>query len=933
MAAITIPGENLIARKQGNNEVLTIDRMVLANIPGLNPDDPVDREQQMPPENQIVLNEKISQFGSINPNLVVYSLMLGTGGETFDFNWLGLYASEDDVIIAISYLPTQSKDPSVSMTRNFMLEFSGATETTDINIDAESWQVDYSARVNGMDEQSRIVREDVFGRQLFHADTCKVVKGNDGYYEVLAGERAYVAGIQFSFPGKKILVSNIPTCVWVDISVQGSAMSHNIQIVEVVVSFQDLHDYIKDDRNHYVEKISTIDLNGLPNDNRCTFDAINNAGFTHDNMNSVTNSNNTHRNYIRTGKEGGVIYKKESIKKVANIEDLKGNIFNKSNSCPPNISLSKGLFNSDVVQNLPVRFPDYDEIINKYGYNYIFPQCAVVFEDIIYICYLSSGGDSSPPWIAKYQFLSGQYLGCFSAGYWISEGIEVLRKNGVLTLFIRGHDNSIEEFNIENTNNMEVLEYTNQYDINMHSMFFHREGKIYVSARHQVGHTTTRDIFHIYDLNFNFEGIVQLDKYSASLTGGTYENYFHKIQAFTSWNGYIIGGFGGTYSPSNGTPTTRQMQGVKAFSMSGELVAEALWNPQTAMDAFKKIGVRTTIMEQEGVFSYENRLFSIMVTHSHSNTEYAYDEGIVILELNNGDTLGLENHKAPLLPNPKNIEYVMQASFNSRLLNPVTGIDMTTIKDVITYMRNAGITHYEFYSSGLNPAITDFNGNNIPSGNFVKIYGVNGFTYRMEQYGSTSVRSFWIMPNNDSQVETREKYIGGIWSFCDSTGEEFVRFSGAKNIYLTGAVVETTNIRPKEDGIYSLGEPNRQWNNLYIKNSNIYDADYANKATDEIPASWFEAAKNIKPFRYKYLDKNDGARWHIGYSAEQVFKCLIDADVEDPWQISFMCKDSITKELEDGTVIPIINDETGKQKEKWGLRVSELNTLIIHSNK
>ena len=157
----------------------------------------------------------------------------------------------------------------------------------------------------------------------------------------------------------------------------------------------------------------------------------------------------------------GAVYKNDNTKRIGYFEDDKGNLFNKQEKCPPNISLSKGLYNADVVLNLPIRFPDYDAVVSKYGYSYVFPQCAVVFEDVIYICYLSSGGDSNPPWIAKYDFITGEYQGCFSAGYWISEGIEVVRKNGVLTLFIRGQNNSIEEYKIERVNNMEILSYVN----------------------------------------------------------------------------------------------------------------------------------------------------------------------------------------------------------------------------------------------------------------------------------------------------------------------------------------------------------------------------------------------------------------------------------------------------------------------------------------
>ena len=774
--------------------------------------------------------------------------------------------------------------------------------------------------------------EDIIGRKLFYNDACKIEKKAGYSYEVLPGV-GYVAGIKFDFLGiNDFEIKNYPIKVWVDVYKASTVESKFNSEVKVIVSNDDLKDYVDEfGVNHYIEIISNIDSSGFAVDKRCFFDPINNAGFTHDNIYSAANSDNSTREYVKISELAGAVYKNDNTKRIGYFEDDKGNLFNKQEKCPPNISLSKGLYNADVVLNLPIRFPDYDAVVSKYGYSYVFPQCAVVFEDVIYICYLSSGGDSNPPWIAKYDFITGEYQGCFSAGYWISEGIEVVRKNGVLTLFIRGQNNSIEEYKIERVNNMEILSYVNQYNVNLHSMFFHREGKLYIQARQRVGYTSSRDIFHIYDLNFNFEGIIQLDKYSTSLTGGNYEKYFHKIQAFTSWNGYIIGGFGRTYTPTDGAPTSRQMQGVKAFSFSGELVAEALWNPQTAMDAFKKIGVNATIMEQEGVFSYEKRLFSVMITNSHSNTEYGYEEGIAILELNNGDTLNLEAHKAPVLNNQKNIEYVMQNSFDGKLLNPVTGEFMLTIEDIITYMRNAGVTHYEFYSSDLDPAITDFNDNAISSGNFVKIYGVNGYTYRMEQYGSTSVRSFWIIPSNNSQVETREKYVGGIWSFCDSEGEDFVRFSGARNVYLTGAVTETTRIRPERDGVHALGEANKQWSNVYVKNTVIQDSDDSARNIDEIPKAWIEAAKNVKPIRYKDIDKKNDARWHIGYSSKQVLECLKDADVEDPWQISFMCKDSLTEELGDGTVVPIIDDKTGKQKEKWGLRVSELNTLIIHS--
>ncbi len=267
-AAITFKGEQLIATKQANQQIMNVDRIVLANIPNLDPANPVDRNEQMPPADQIVLNEPVSRAGYINPNLVVYSLMINTGGSSFDFNWMGLYSSTDNVIVAITYMPTQSKDPTVAMTRNFMIEYSGAQQTGDINISAESWQVDFTARLAGGDERTRQAAEDVFGRQLFYGDACLVTKADGDYYNIASGP-AYVAGIRFNFQQQRVLVKDKPSSIWLDVSVQGNAMSDMQPVVEPVVSADALKDYVDAGGvKHYLVKISGIWSNGYVDDYR-----------------------------------------------------------------------------------------------------------------------------------------------------------------------------------------------------------------------------------------------------------------------------------------------------------------------------------------------------------------------------------------------------------------------------------------------------------------------------------------------------------------------------------------------------------------------------------------------------------------------------------------------------------------------------------------
>ena len=131
-ASITLAGESLIAQKQAASQPLKITNFVLANVPGLNPNGPVNRAAGKPPAGQIVYTWPVTQDGYVNPNQVVYSLMMGTDVGDFDWNWIGLESSEG-VLLSVAYVPVQQKRKNIlpeqignNITRNFMLVFDGA---------------------------------------------------------------------------------------------------------------------------------------------------------------------------------------------------------------------------------------------------------------------------------------------------------------------------------------------------------------------------------------------------------------------------------------------------------------------------------------------------------------------------------------------------------------------------------------------------------------------------------------------------------------------------------------------------------------------------------------------------------------------------------------------------------------------------------------
>ena len=149
-ACITLAGESLIAQKQSALEVLDISTFVLAYIPDLDPATPIDRAAGLPPAEQIVGSWAYTQKGFVDPNRVIYSLMLGSDIGDFDWNWIGL-TTADGTLFAVSTVPVQQKRRNIppmqtgnNVTRNFLVAFDGAQELTAITVEASTWQHDFT---------------------------------------------------------------------------------------------------------------------------------------------------------------------------------------------------------------------------------------------------------------------------------------------------------------------------------------------------------------------------------------------------------------------------------------------------------------------------------------------------------------------------------------------------------------------------------------------------------------------------------------------------------------------------------------------------------------------------------------------------------------------------------------------------------------------
>lgn len=265
-ASITLAGESLIAQKQGAGEKLEIARFVLALVPGLDPNAPVDRAAGKPPAEHIVFTKAYDRKGYVSPNQVIYSLMVGSDVGDWDFNWIGLEAAGGE-LLAVATVPVQQKRKNIpplqignNVTRNFLVEFNGAQALTGITVDASTWQHDFTVRLNGIDLRERLSNLDVFGRVCFLADSLQMER-SFGLYQVKAGI-AYVEGIRLALAEPvQAQLPALPTKVWLDVALarEGSDTVPTWKVVFGEVNT----DYVDSNgTTHYVVELASVAVSG-----------------------------------------------------------------------------------------------------------------------------------------------------------------------------------------------------------------------------------------------------------------------------------------------------------------------------------------------------------------------------------------------------------------------------------------------------------------------------------------------------------------------------------------------------------------------------------------------------------------------------------------------------------------------------------------------
>ncbi|MGY3931185.1 phage tail fiber-like protein [Aeromonas encheleia] len=255
---------------------VVLDEFVLANVPDLDPEAPINPDGSLPDAGQIVHRHTVDQRGRINNDAVAYTIVMDTTVGDFSFNAMYLINRASGVVGMIVHKGLETKlktneatgQTGNSLVKSMLMEYDRASEATATHVDASTWQIDYAARLRGMDDDLRLQALQFFGPATFYGNGFNLVNAS-GVYKVQPGV-AYVGGLRAELNEvKKVTPGAKPVGLWLDIYRAGSLLDAWVNHFTLSLSVPELTDYL--DANgyqHHVAKVAIVNADGSVTDVR-----------------------------------------------------------------------------------------------------------------------------------------------------------------------------------------------------------------------------------------------------------------------------------------------------------------------------------------------------------------------------------------------------------------------------------------------------------------------------------------------------------------------------------------------------------------------------------------------------------------------------------------------------------------------------------------
>ncbi len=269
MSQTTIPlqFEKYLLDKITAGAAPNMNEFVFAYIPNLDPAQPIDRATGLPDENFIVHRQNVDQTARLNRNTLIYSVIVPSKVAPFTFNAIYLHDKNvQESCGLIVHKAAETKESGMATTKSVAQEYDGAAEIAGIHIDPATWQIDYHARLFGIDEEIRLTQLDKYGHTAFISG-FNVVKLTSNDYRVDPGI-VYVGGLRCELKTAVTrAVTAKPNGLYVDVVREGSTLSKWENVPTIKVSNVPLTDYVDGQGyQHYVTRLAGIDASGKVQD-------------------------------------------------------------------------------------------------------------------------------------------------------------------------------------------------------------------------------------------------------------------------------------------------------------------------------------------------------------------------------------------------------------------------------------------------------------------------------------------------------------------------------------------------------------------------------------------------------------------------------------------------------------------------------------------
>ncbi len=268
--AIPVEFESYLQEKINAGGTPDMNQMIFAYIPGLDIETPIDRDLGLPDAGYWVHQQDIDQSGKLGDNALVYSVVIPSAVAAFTFNAIYLHdknaANSCGMVV---YKADETKEDGMASTKSLVQQYSGAALMTGITIDAGTWQIDYQARLFGIEEDHRLTCLDSYGHSAFIDGFTVTQEADPTKYKITPG-LVYIGGLRATLDAENIqTIVNKPNAIYLDVHREGTALSQWDNVLTIALSESAMDDYTDSQgKQHYVAKLAVISAGGSISDLR-----------------------------------------------------------------------------------------------------------------------------------------------------------------------------------------------------------------------------------------------------------------------------------------------------------------------------------------------------------------------------------------------------------------------------------------------------------------------------------------------------------------------------------------------------------------------------------------------------------------------------------------------------------------------------------------